>query len=565
MAEVQGKIKIYLFMLAAAVLFAGCANQLAPGGGEIDRIPPEIVETYPADGAVNFNDEYIEFGFSEYVDHRSFQDAVFISPAIEGTIEYDWSGKYVRIYFPEALRENTTYVVTIGTDVVDLNNKNRMAQAVSLTFSTGIQIDRRVAAGKVFEQKPEGILMFAYRLDNKNPADTILLKKPDYVSQTGTDGSFKIAGLAAGTYRIFAVKDEFMDMLFQADQDKIGIPYTDVVLSESDTLFSNLNYFLMSADTSAPRIINAVMTDNRHILVNMTEEFDSAYLRSENFHLYDSTANTASRVKYAFKGNTKPTEFVLVTTDSLPEQNSVFLTVDSIADREGNKYRADFTQVTITTRTDTSAPLIIKMLPQANGEADFTGQVFYFQFNDAFDTAEAKKGISFSDTSGTAIPFNVFFIDDASFNITASSKLEPKKDYLIKFDFSLFGDAPGNKLDSVYIYRFRTITGLDFTGASGMVSGMQKKKHPRIVLQSASDEKLSYKQNLNQDGQFNFQRVQPGKYVLWTYADDDSSGTYSKGYPFPFKPSEEFDFYPDTLNLRARWSQGDIRFNVKSR
>jgi PBP1b-binding outer membrane lipoprotein LpoB len=64
MAEVQGKINIYLFMLAAAVLFAGCANQLAPGGGEIDRIPPEIVETYPADGAVNFNDEYIEFGFS---------------------------------------------------------------------------------------------------------------------------------------------------------------------------------------------------------------------------------------------------------------------------------------------------------------------------------------------------------------------------------------------------------------------------------------------------------------------------------------------------------------------
>jgi hypothetical protein len=182
MVKITGKIIKYIILLFTGIFIAGCANQIAPGGGEVDKIPPEIIEIYPADGTINFKDEYIEFGFSEYVDHRSTQDAIFISPALEETPEYDWSGKYVRLYFTKPLRDSTTYVVTIGTDVVDLNNKNRMAKAVSLTFSTGSKIDRRVAEGKVFEQKPDGVLIFAYRMDTKNPADTILLKKPDYVS-----------------------------------------------------------------------------------------------------------------------------------------------------------------------------------------------------------------------------------------------------------------------------------------------------------------------------------------------------------------------------------------------
>jgi uncharacterized protein (DUF2141 family) len=564
MVKITGKIKYYAF-LAAVLLLAGCANQLAPGGGEIDRIPPEIVEVYPANGTTGFNDKYIEFGFSEYVDHRTAQDAVFISPAPEGTPEYDWSGRYLRIYFPGKLKDSTTYVVTVGTDVVDLNNKNRMASAYSLTFSTGSKIDKRIVTGRIYEPKPSGIYLFAYRLDNKNPADTLLNKKPDYISQAGTDGSFKVAGLAAGTYRIFAVKDEYSDMIFQAEQDKIGMPYTDVVLSEKDTLFSNLNYFLMSADTTAPRIINAVMTDNRHILVNMTEEFDSTYIRASNFYLFDSTANAKRELKYGFKGNTKPTEFVLVTKDTLPSQNSIFLIADSMADREGNKYKGDFTQVTITEKPDTSAPTVIKTLPQANSEADFTGEQFFFQFNDAFDSTAIKNGVSFTDTSGNAIPFSYGLIDDGMFYITPTVKLGSKKDYQIKLNFKLFADASGNKMDSVYTYKFKTISGLDFTGASGELTGIEGKKNVQIVLQSAVEEKKKYKKPAGKSGKFNFDRVQPGKYLLWAYEDRDSTGTYSKGYPFPYKPAGEFGFYPDTLNLRPRWSQGDIKFNFKKK
>ncbi len=202
----------YILFLLSGLFLSDCANQLPPGGGEVDKIPPEIVEVYPANGTTSFHDDYFEIGFSEYVDKRSVQDAIFISPAFEGQLKFDWSGKYLTVYFPEALRDSTTYVLTVGTDLVDYNNKNRMKKAYILTFSTGDKIDTRVVTGKVYDAKPEGILIFAYKLKGEQ---NLLSKKPDYISQTGNDGSYLLGGLAAASYRIFAVKDEFRDMIFQ--------------------------------------------------------------------------------------------------------------------------------------------------------------------------------------------------------------------------------------------------------------------------------------------------------------------------------------------------------------
>ena len=53
--------------------------------------------------------------------------------------------------------------------------------------------------------------------------------------------------------------------------------------------------------------------------------------------------------------------------------------------------------------------------------------------------------------------------------ITPSQRLEPQKDYIIEFNLSKFEDAAGNSYDSVYQYKFKTISGLDFTGATGVL------------------------------------------------------------------------------------------------
>jgi len=40
--------------------------------------------------------------------------------------------------------------------------------------------------------------------------------------------------------------------------------------------------------------------------------------------------------------------------------------------------------------------------------------------------------------------------------------------------------------------------------------------------------------------------------------ENNKNGKYDFGAIVPFKYSEEFKFYPDTLNLRARWTAGGI-------
>jgi len=550
-----------IFLFFTAFLFSTCANQIPPGGGEIDKIPPEIVEFYPENAKTNYDEDYFEIGFSEYVDKRSVQDAIFISPAIEGEIEYSWSGKFLRVYFPEKLREKTTYVITVGTDAADYNNKNRMAQAFTLTFATGDEIDRRAVTGKIYDDKAEDIMIFAYKLSNTttNP----LAYKPDYISQAGNNGGYKLSGLAAGKYRIFAVEDKFRDLLFQPEQDRIGIPFNDIVLSPEDTLYPGLDFFLTSADTTAPRLIGAVMTDELHILVSLSEEFDSTIIVKDNFHFIDSTSGKVSEPLYAYKGNTKPTEFVLVVPEKFSATDQLLVIADTLKDREGNFYTNDFTSITVSTNPDTTKPKLFKTIPTAgSGNADYQNQSFSFFFDDAFYSNEINSAVSFKDTLGKPVKFSLSFIDDASFQVTLSQKLEPQKDYIIEIDFSKFKDAAGNSYDSVYQYKFKTINGLDFTGVSGIVTNADFTKNPVLVLEGTGRDKKIYKQSLKKNN-FSFERVEAGKYFLQSFYDTDSSSTYTYGASNPFQPSEEFFFYSDTLNLKPRWTVTDVMFELR--
>ena len=327
------KIK-YFVLFSIVLLLSGCANQLPPGGGEIDKIPPAIAETYPENGTTEFHDEYIEFTFSEYVDKRTVKDALFISPAVDGDLELDWSGKSVRVYFPNPLKDSVTYVVTLGTDVVDYNNKNRMAESYTLTFSTGPEIDRRIISGRVYDEKPSGTMIFAYKLtaDTVNPSTT----KPDYISQAGDNGNFKLAGLAAGTYRVFAVADQFRDLLYQVEQDKIGVPFEDIKLAPEDTLFAGLHFFLTQDDTTSPRLIKTIMTDSLHILAEFSEEIDSTLITTDNFAIIDSTDKSMFKPLYIYHKIADPKQIVLVADTAFKSTNDYFLKAVLLKDKKGN-------------------------------------------------------------------------------------------------------------------------------------------------------------------------------------------------------------------------------------
>ena len=557
----KSKFKI---VISSSFLFSfiliKCANQLPPPGGEPDRIPPIVVEVYPADGTIKFDENYFELEFSEYVDKRSVTDAIFISPFIEGSLEYSWSGTTLEVTFPEKLKDDVTYTITIGTDVVDLNNKNRMSQAFTFTFSTGDKIDRKIISGKVFGKEKEGVFIYAYKIDEG--ADSLLKRKPDYVSQTGVDGKFSMQGLGSGNYRVFAVNDQFRDYLYQQDQDQIGIPHQDILLSDQDSIYTNLYFLLFNADTTKPRLISGIMTDRNHIIVSSSKEVKLPSIRAENFSLFDSTDNKTYEIVYAFKGKTKPEEFILMLDAQINLENQVYLFADSLTDLLNNVMINDFTKVVVSDRIDTSSIKIVSTEPAAGGLVDFEKAEIKIFFDEAFNKDLINTAVALTDTLNKAVGLDIDFMDDATLIIKPAENLKPDKDYLVKLQLGSFVDISGNRKDSIFTLKLRTISGLDFTGLTGNVINLDYSKTSNLILENTSTPQLKYEQKLESD-KFEFNRIEPGKYLLWCYLDENNDGKFNYGWPEPIKYSESFSIYPDTLNLRPRWEVSDLIFKFK--
>ncbi|MBI9070287.1 MAG: Ig-like domain-containing protein [Melioribacteraceae bacterium] len=552
-------IRNIIFILLGFTFYY-CAIQVAPSGGEIDKIPPEIVEYLPADKTINYPDNFFELTFSEYVDKRSVKEAIFISPAITGDIEYNWSGKTLEVSFErDSLRQNTTYVVTIGTDVKDLNNGNNMAQSFTFRFSTGNKIDNGIIGGKVYDKEPQGTFIFAYKLDTAkfNPSKV----KPNYLSQVGENGNYKLMGLAESDYRILAVKDRFKNYLFDIDEDMYGFTFTDVKISEEDSVHTNIDFQLTKADTLVPHLMTATMTDRAHILLEFSEPVDSSKLKSGNFEIVDSTNNINHSVEYIYKGKSKAKEIFLAFKDSLKEENVYHLFVSNFEDRFGNANKKESISFAVNTSADTVPVKLSRFTTEfEKNQIDNLYPKVTFEYIDGFDNSKLDEAISIIDDKDNKLEFSVYPWDNAKFEIKLKEKIKAKSEIKVLIDMNKMPDALGNIEDSVYTYNFTAIDGLDFSGASGTVSDSSKNI---ILLLEEINKKESYTQKVIQN-KFEFKRIKPGKYFLWGFNDKDSNNVLNKGDILNTELAERFFYYPDTLNLRARWPVGKINFELSN-
>ena len=548
-----------LLSIFLMIFFLSCAGQAPPSGGDVDRVPPEVIEIFPDEGTTNFNRDFIEIKFSEYVDKRSVQDAVFISPAIEGEIEYDWSGKSVKLKFEEPLREDRTYSVTIGTDVKDLNNGNKMSQAYNFVFATGSQIDKLKIFGKVYAKDYDGILIGAYLEDGEevDPAK----EKPDYISQAGSDGNYRLLGLADGSYIVFAIGDKFRNLTYQKMEDEIGIPFAKIALNETDSVFYGLDFKLTREDTIAPAILSATMTDENHIQIEFNESVDSSEISAQNFYIYDSTSNKKYDVDHFYKGKEGEKKFLLSFEETGAEaEDQLFLIAENISDRTGNIQERNESSFIVSDKPDSTAPALLRVNTNLSGNlADTDSPEFTFIFDDGISTDSLDEAVAAFNSADEKLPVEINEIDGSSFRVKIDKKLSPNLDYRIELELNSLKDAAGNFTDSVYVHRFKTITGLEFSGASGDVN-LLTDEPVYVVLESVRADK-NYKQLIDDNNEFEFTKIDPGEYRLWSFIDSDSSGNYSFGNAEPFELAERFEYYPDTLNLRARWPVGDVVLN----
>ncbi len=537
-----------LAILFSALLVLSCAKQEAPSGGPKDKQPPTIVETYPFSGTVNFDDNKIEVKFSEYIDKSSVRNSVFVSPNID-RLKFDWSGKTLEVKFLDSLKKNTTYTVTFGTGIKDLNEKNEMAESFSLVFSTGNKIDKGEISGYVFNRKPEGIMIFGYKLTDSsyvNPGK----QAPDYITQTGKNGFFMLSGLGSSEYALFAVGDANSNNLYD-DGERIGFTYSKVLLPNDSAKLSGVNFMLTVIDTIRPELDEITMTDKNHILLEFSEPIDSSKLFPENFQIIDSTSGEKFPVKFAYKGKVKRNKALISFADSLNGEHSLYLSVSSIFDKRGNELKNTVKEIFFNDKPDTLKPKILYVRPAfSDKKLNFVKPEFYLLFDDGVNlTSEA---LEFTDAKQNAIPLKIFRINDSEFKITPLQKLRSNSTNILKVNFALFSDAAGNFTDSVFTYKLETLDEIDLVSVEGKID-LQKTANDVYILLDNLKTTLRLKKLADKNGNFKFKSVPPGNYYVWAFKDENKNGKYDFGSLEKHTYSEKFTFRSDTLKVRPRW------------
>ena len=206
------KTALLLFLISLyflqTTLLSSCANIIPPVGGPRDSFPPMLIKAIPAETTRNFTGKTITLQFDEYLEIENAFENVLVSPAPEKFPQVDAKLRTVTIKLKDTLEPNTTYSIQFGNAIKDINEGN-VLKGFSYVFSTGNTIDSLGLQGTVqlaeTGQTDSTLLVVLY---NKMYDSAVAKEKPRYITRLDGKGNFKFEHLPAGTFNLFAFKDE---------------------------------------------------------------------------------------------------------------------------------------------------------------------------------------------------------------------------------------------------------------------------------------------------------------------------------------------------------------------
>lgn len=199
-----------LVCLSLGLFLHACARIIAPTGGPKDETLPKLVKTYPLQESTGFKGETIKLSFNKKIDVRDIQNKLVVTPRLkkpEGKPSYTHKvrGNTLILTLQAPLDEEATYTFNFNDAVRDTTEGN-VAEAPTLTFSTGAQIDTMYITGQVKDHMTHQLIDKVTVALYKAESDAIdcLENPPDYFIKTDEKGQFKLAHLQKGKYYLCA-------------------------------------------------------------------------------------------------------------------------------------------------------------------------------------------------------------------------------------------------------------------------------------------------------------------------------------------------------------------------
>ena len=539
------------------LMFISCAKQAPPPGGPVDETPPKIVAVEPAPGAVRVpRDLHVRFRFSERIDHRTFADALFVTPTPPGELRFDWSGALVKVNFPDSLLVNTTYVITLGTGIRDLRN-NRLEASFSQAFSTGDSIARGEIHGRLFGEKVQSLLVGAYLIH--------LPKQPDpgrdvadYTTQADKDGGFQFRYLVPGLYRLFALDDKYGNRLYDRGVDAIGIASRDVRLDAAQPRADNLYMRLALEDTLRPTLTSVTAPDNRHLEWRFDEPVQT------------TSGDWLPHLRVLASSNGPP-PFALLATTTYPlhlsqaqsytspqTAGSYRAFADGVIDLSGLPLDSLYRQVEFvaTAAPDTTPPRLVRLLPADSSRGVPLDAAVEATFSDLMRMDSTRAPFLIHDSSGAVVHGRGVWRNHFQFEFRPVKGWQSLNRYTVEMRTDSTFELSGLALvDTVRVRRFWAINADTLGVISGLVhDDLSAASGPlRLSAKQLVGGKLDREVILPAPGPYEVPGLLPGVYQLSVYRDANNNGRYDFGTLAPFLPAERFVVAPDSVKVRARW------------
>ncbi|MCD8185663.1 MAG: Ig-like domain-containing protein [Rikenellaceae bacterium] len=221
---------ILVMVVFSSGLFSRCANiGVSPEGGPKDTIPPRVVRMSPPFNSTHLWPGRIVIDFDEYIQLKDQQEQFFTSPFMEVKPTLSYKNKSAIVTIDSPLDSATTYVLNLGSSVVD-NNEGNPLHGLKYTFSTGDYIDSMFMSGFVSDAfsgdtvRGAYIFFFEAGLDSIPETDSLLFDpwKALAVAKTLSDGGFIFSNLKPIDYRVYALMDHNKNQIYDPGTDEVA-------------------------------------------------------------------------------------------------------------------------------------------------------------------------------------------------------------------------------------------------------------------------------------------------------------------------------------------------------
>ena len=536
--RISSAVYFLIFTCSAIGIFflSSCANVGFPTGGKKDITPPQILKCTPENFSTSFQQNEIEITFDELVTLHNASTQIFISPALTKPLTVLLKGKTLHIHWDDTLKNNTTYTLNLGSSITDMHEGNKLP-SYQYVFSTGSYIDSLSVSGNVMQAtnglpaKQVEVLLY------KNLSDSSFTKsKPDYYSVTDDQGKFTIDHLSSGDYKLYAMKDESTNLIF--DQPTELIAFNDDVLHLQNDV-SAIKLTLFKSETKNQRVLNSWSSEKGKIQIAFSNPTSDLKITSNDL--------------LSFQLNDIKDTCVIWFRNLNDDSAKILITDVGFSDSAVVAFKRSFIKKDVQpTLTVYSKSVIQKK------EASFI-----LSFNHPIIQNFDEQKIFVEDDSThlkTNLTDSIKWIEsNGTRNLILKFMYENFHTYSLTIDSACFFDVYG--LTNAKTKFQLSVSKMKGTGNLSLTVFSPDSIHHFFMVLSDKNQTVISKQSLTVDSTvFRFEELETGTYYVKIIEDLNENMKWDNGNFYLHRQPEQTFFYSSPIQIRDNW---DIDIEVK--